>query len=128
MESGDGANMWMLLVGPEGNRLGPAVLTPMLSGWPFPDGRGHLMVQRRAGVYDEGPGWRRYLVINPASRSRHLLAGQAPASRLVAPFAGGVSPDGQLAALVGSRPDGKPLLRLLDLDSCGSLLIYPLKP
>src|SRR5260221_3169546 len=128
MESGDGAHMSMLLVGPEGNRLGPAVLTPMLSGWPFPDGRGHLMVQRRAGVYDEGPGWRRYLVINPASRSRHLLAGQAPASRLVAPFAGGVSPDGQFAALVVSGRDGKPLLRLLDLVSCAVLLSVPVNP
>src|SRR5260370_41867109 len=109
MESGDGAHMSMLLVGPEGNRLGPAVLTPMLSGWPFPDGRGHLMGQRPAGVYDEGPGWRRYLVINPASRSPHLLAGQAPASRFVAPVAGVGAADGQLAALVASTRDGKRL-------------------
>src|SRR5258708_24378175 len=109
MESGDGAHMSMLLVGPEGNRLGPAVLTPMLSGWPFPDGRGHLMVQRRAGVYDEGPGWRRYLVINPASRSRHLLAGQAPAPRLVAPFAGGGSPGGPVDARLGSSRGSQPL-------------------
>src|SRR5260370_37690707 len=111
MESGDGAHMSMRLVGSEGHRLGPAVLTPMLSGWPFPDGRGHLMVQRRAGVYDEGPGWRRYLVINPASRSRHLLAGQAPASRLVAPFAGGGSPDRPVAARLGSGRARKPLPR-----------------
>src|SRR5260370_24110581 len=128
MESGDGAHMSMRLVGSEGHRLGPAVLTPMLAAWRFPDGGGHMMVQRRAGVYDEGPGWRRYLVINPASRSRHLLAGQAPASRLVAPFAGGVSPDGQFAALVVSGRDGKPLLRLLDLVSCAVLLSLPVDP
>src|SRR5258707_1016837 len=51
MESGDGAHLSMLLVGPDGKSLGPAVLTPMLSGWPFPGGRGDLMVQRRAAMY-----------------------------------------------------------------------------
>src|SRR5215469_4167460 len=154
MESDEGADMSMLLADPEGNRLGPAVPTPMSSGWPFPDGRGYLMVQRGAGVYDEGPGWRRfvtggavaavgparwlavecpqghcrYLVINPASRSRHLLAGQAPASGSVAPFAGAVSPDGQFAALVVYGRDGKPFLRLLDLVSCAVLLSVPVNP
>jgi len=154
MESGDGVHMSMLLVGPDGNRLGPAVPTPMLSGWPSPDGRGYLMVQRRAGIYDQGPGWRRlmtsgaiaavgparwlavecprghcrYLVINPASRSRHLLAGQAPASRSIAPFAGAVSPDGQFAALMVYGRDDKPILRLLDLVSCAVLLSVPVNP
>ena len=154
MESGDGARMSMLLVGPDGNRLGPELLTPMLSGWPFPDGRGYLMVQRRAGVYDQGPGWRRlvssgaiaaagpaswlavecprgrcrYLVINAASRSRHLLTGRAPASGSVAPFAGAVSPDGRFAALVVDGRDGKPFLRLLDLVSCAVLLSVPVNP
>jgi hypothetical protein len=154
MESGDGAHMSMLLVGPDGNRLGPELLTPMSSGWPFPDGRGYLMVQRRAGVYDQGPGWRRfvtsgavaavgparwlavecprghcrYLVINPASRSRYLLlAGRAPAARSLAPFAGAVSPDGQFAALVVYGPDG-PSLQLLDLVSCAVLLSVPVNP
>jgi len=151
MESGDGAQMSMLLVGPEGNRLGPAVPTPMSGGWPSADGRGYLMVQRRAGVYDQGPGWRRlvtsggiaavgparwlavecpqgrcrYLVINPASRSRYLLAGPAPAWGSVAPFAGTVSPDGQFAALVVYGRDAKPFLRLLDLVSCAVLLSVP---
>ena len=154
MESGDGAHMSMLLVGPGGNRLGLAVPTPMLSGWPFPDGRGYLMVQRRAGVYDQGPGWRRfvtsgaiaavgparwlavecpqghcrYLVISPASRSRYLLAGRAPAARSIAPFAGAVSPDGQFAALIVYGRDGKPFLRLLDLVSCAMLLSFPVNP
>ncbi|HEV2240742.1 MAG TPA: hypothetical protein VGR98_06820 [Streptosporangiaceae bacterium] len=154
MESGDGARMSMLLVGSGGNRLGPELPTPMLSGWPFPDGRGYLMVQRRAGVYDQGPGWRRlvtsgsvaaagparwlavecprghcrYLVINPASQSRYLLAGQAPAAQSIAPFAGAVSPDGQFAALVVYGPDGKPVLRLLDLVSCAVLLSVPVNP
>jgi hypothetical protein len=32
MDSGDGAHMSMLLVGPDGNRLGPAAPTPMSSG------------------------------------------------------------------------------------------------
>lgn len=154
MESGDGAHMSMLLVDPEGNRLGRAVPTPMSSGWPFPDGRGYLMVQRRTGVYDQGPGWSRlvtsgaiaaagptrwlavecpqghcrYLVINPASRSRYLLAGQAPASGSVAPFAGAVSPHGQFAALVVYGRDGKPFLRLLDLVSCAVLLSVPVNP
>jgi hypothetical protein len=154
MESGDGAHVSMLLVDPEGNRLGPAVPTPESSGWPSPDGRGYLMVQRRAGVYDQGPGWRRfvtsgavaavgptrwlalecprghcrYLVINPASRSRYLLAGQAPAARSVAPFAGAISPDGQFAALVIYGPGGKPLLQLLDLVSCAVLLSVPVNP
>jgi hypothetical protein len=154
MESGDRAHMSMLLVGPDGNRLGPGVPTPMSSGWPSPDGRGYLMVQRRAGVYDEGPGWRRlvtngaiaavgptrwlavecpqghcrYLVINPASRSRQLLAGRAPASRAVAPFAGTVSPDGQFAALVVYGRHDKPFLRLLDLVSCAVLLSVPVNP
>ena len=126
----------------------------MSSGWPSADGRGYLMVQRRAGVYDEGPGWRRfvtggavaaagparwlavqclqghcrYLVINPATGSRHLLAGRAPASRSVAPFAGTVSPDGQFAALVVYGRDGKPFLRLLDLVSCAVLLSVPVNP
>jgi hypothetical protein len=154
MESGDRPRMSMLLVGPDGNRVGPAVPTPMSSGWPSPDGRGYLMVQRRAGVYDQGPGWRRlvtsgsvvaagparwlavecprghcrYLVINPASRSRYLLAGGAPAARSVAPFAGAVSPDGQFAALVAYGPDGKPFLQLLDLVSCDVLLSVPVNP
>jgi hypothetical protein len=154
MESGDAAHMSMLLVGPEGNRLGPAVPTPMSSGWPFPDGRGYLLVQRRAGVYDQGPGWRRlvtsgavaavgparwlavecqqghcrYLVINPASRSQYLLAGQAPAARSLAPFAGALSPDGQFAALVVYGRDGKPFLQLLDLVSCAVLLSVPVNP
>jgi hypothetical protein len=153
MESGDGAHMSMLLVGPDGNRLGPGVLTPMSSGWPSPDGRGYLMVQRRAGVYDEGPvrrfvtsgaiaavgpaGWLavecpqghcRYLVINPASGSRHFLAGRTPASRSVAPFAGAVSPDGQFAAFVVYGRDDKPFLRLLDLVSCAVLLSVPVNP
>lgn len=154
MESGEGARMSMLLAGPDGKRLGPAVLTPMSSGWPSADGRGYLMVQRRAGVYDEGPGWRRlvtsgaiaaagtarwlavqcpqghcrYLVINPASGSRHFLAGRAPASRSVAPFAGAVSPDGQFAALVLYGRDGKPFLRLLDLVSGAVLLSVPVNP
>ncbi len=154
MESGDGAHMSMLLAGPDGKRLGPAMPTPMLSGWPFPDGRGYLIVQRRAGVYDQGPGWRRfvtsgaiaaagparwlavecpqghcrYLVINPASRSRHLLAGQAPASQSIAPFAGAVSPDGQFATLVVYGRDDKPILRLLDLVSCAILLSVPVNP
>ena len=155
MESGDGGHMSMLLVGPGGNRLGPELLTPMVTGWPFPDGRGYLMVQRGAGVYDEGPGWRRfvtsgvvaavgparwlavecpqghcrYLVINPASRSRYLLlARRAPASRSVAPFAGAISPGGQFAALVVYRRDGKPSLRLLDLVSCAVLLSVPVNP
>jgi len=155
MESGDGAHMSMLLVDSEGSRLGPAVPTPMSSGWPFPDGRGYLMVQRGAGVYDEGPGWRRfvtggavaavgparwlavecpqghcrYLVIDPASRSRYLLlAGRAPASRSVAPFAGAVSPGGQFAALAVYGRNGKPFLRLLDLVSCAVLLSVPVNP
>jgi hypothetical protein len=147
--------MSMLLVDPDGNRLGPAVPTPASSGWPFPDGRGYLMVQRGAGVYDESPGWRRfvtsgavaavgparwlavecsqghcrYLVINLASRSRYLLlAGQAPAWRSVAPFAGAVSPGGQFAELVVYGRDGKPSLRLLDLVSCAVLLNVPVNP
>ena len=154
MESGDGAHMSMLLVGPDGNRLGPAVPTLMSSGWPSPDGRGYLMVQRPAGIYDEGPGWRRfvtsgaiaavgpgrwlavecsqghcrYLVINQASGSRHLLAGPAPAARSVAPFAGAVSPDGQSAALIVYGRDDKPLLRLLDLVSGAALLSVPVNP
>jgi hypothetical protein len=154
MESGDGAHMSMLLVGPGGNRLGPAVPASTSSGWPFPDGRGYLMVQRHAGLYDEGPGWRRlvtsgsvaavgparwlavecpqgrcrYLVINPANRSRQLLAGEAPAVRSVAPFAGAVSPDGQFAALVVYGRDDKPFLQLLDLVSCAALLNIPVNP
>src|SRR5258707_11662874 len=136
MEYGDGAHMSMLLVGPDGKRLGPGVPTPMSSGWPSPDGRGYLMVQRRAGVYDQGPGWRRfvtsgaiaavgparwlavecpqghcrYLVINPASRSPHLLAGHAAASPSVASFAGAGSPDGQFATLMVYGRDDKPIL------------------
>ena len=126
----------------------------MSNGWPCADGRGYLMVQRSGGVYDQGPGWRRlvtsgavaavgsarwlavecprghcrYLVINPASRSRYLLAGQPPASGSVAPFAGAVSPDGQFAALVVSGPYGKPVLRLLDLVACAMLLSVPVNP
>src|SRR5258708_14631953 len=73
MESGDGAHMSMLLVGPAGNRLGPAMPTPMLTGWPFPDGRGDLIVQRRAGVYDQGPGLRPFV-----TRGAIAAAGPAP--------------------------------------------------
>ena len=154
IESGDGAHMSMLLVGPDGNRLGPAVPTPMSSGWPSSDGRGYLMVQGSAGVYDEGPGWRRlvtsgaiaavgparwlavecpqgrcrYLVINPASGSRYLLAGRASVARSVAPFAGAVSPDGQFAAVVVYGRDGSTVLRLLDLVSSAVVLSVPVNP
>jgi hypothetical protein len=154
MESGDGGHASMLLVDPDGNRLGPELLSPTISGWPSTDGRGYVMVQREAGIYDQGPGWHRfvtsgaiaaagparwlavecarghcrYLVINPASRSRHLLAGQAPAARSLAPFAGAVSPDGQFAALVVYGQDARPFLRLLDLVSCAVLLSVPVNP